>query len=544
MRNLLLNLTALAFCLVASPLAAQADVTAVYKRLEELDAVATPKLESGQYAEAVAYYKEGFELCRSTLKQTPNDAWLTESAYHYLTQLARCFERLNQPADAMSMQLKGTEGYESLARASTATKEQKNRATSELSNLSWMQLHAKDFAGALKSAQDGIEIDPSVIWINTNLAHALVLTGRVEEGRQLYLAHKNSVLEDGRAFRDVVLEDAKILREKAGITQLDAVIASVYGQSASAMPTVLGGQPATGSQSSTSTPSGKREISLKDFEGLEKHSVGKTIFVVVFIGLIFLFVIGMIILFWWLGKKRAEKLQKLAAELGLTYRAKPIPGDENLLGGSFLVQNHGGIRSIGNILEQRRGQDQIFIFDYIYHTGHNKQRRTHRQTIYYVASPRISLSAFLLRPETLGEKMTQWLGAKDINFPENPTFSGKFVLQGPDEAAIRRVFSPEVQQQCITKPFMYMEGRADRLFFFIRGKTLSPDNLQAFLNEGHAMADVFARSSTGAAAAPAPVVSSPAPSMAPPLPGTVTPAPIPAPAPAAGGPPPLPGAGS
>ena len=535
MRNCLLVITAILFCLSSASLKAQANLDTVNGRLNQLDTAAQTSFDAGKYPEALASYKEAFELCRSTLKQIPNEPTLTESAYHYLTMLARCFDRLDQPADALSMQTPGAQGYGNIARATTATPELKNRAATELGNLSWMQLHARDFNGALKSTREALQIDPTVVWVNTNLAHSLVLTGQVEEGKKIYLANKDSVLEDGRAYRDVVFEDAKILREKAGITQLDAVLASVFGPSPSsapsiptAQPTISAGLPQQGAASpGKATPSANPPLTLKDFEALEKGSSwGKTILVVVFCGLIFVFVIGLIILFWWFAKKRTQKLQALATQLGLNFRARPVLGDENLLNGTYLVQNHGGARAIGNIMELRRGQDQVFIFDYTYHTGFGQKRRTLHQTLYYVASPRLSLPAFLLRQESWGEKLTQWLGAKDINFPENPTFSGKFILQGQDEASIRRVFSPGVQQQCLTQPRMYMEGRADRLFFFIPAKTLSPDDLQAFLNAGHAMVDQFA--SSGAAAGSAPSTAAPS------LPS----------APKAGGPPPLPGAGS
>lgn len=539
MRNCLLAITALLFCLGSTPLLAQANLDAVNGRLNQLDTAAQTSFDAGKYAEAQASYKEAFELCRGTLKQIPNEPTLTESAYHYLTMLARCFDRLDQPADALSMQTPGAQGYRNIAQASTATPELKNRAATELGNLSWMQLHARDFNGALQSTREALQIDPSVVWVNTNLAHALVLTGQVEEGKKIYLAHKDSVLEDGRAYRDVVFEDAKILREKAGITQLDAVLASIFGASPNAAPstpaakpTLSPGLPPQGAASPGKvTPAAKPPLTLKDFEAIEKGSSwGKTILVVVLCGLIFVFVIGIIILFWWFAKKRTQKLQALATQMGLNFRARPVPGDENLLNGTYLIQNHGGARAIGNIMELRRGQDQVFIFDYTYHIGFGQKRRTLHQTLYYVASPRLSLPPFLLRQESWGEKLTQWLGAKDINFPENPTFSSKFILQGQDEASIRRVFTPGVQQQCLTQPRMYMEGRADRLFFFIPAKTLSPDDLQAFLNAGHAMVDQFASAGTGAGVAPA-SVASPAPT-APPLPG----------APAAGSPPPLPGA--
>ena len=51
-----------------------------------------------------------------------------------------------------------------------------------------------------------------------------------------------------------------------------------------------------------------------------------------------------------------------------------------------------------------------------------------------------------MRPERmLWDAIGQALGGQDIDFEEDPQFSGAFVLQGEDEAAIRELFDDKIR---------------------------------------------------------------------------------------------------
>jgi tetratricopeptide (TPR) repeat protein len=106
--------------------------------------------------------------------------------------------------------------------ATTEAEEIKNEGNagkdtgSALANLSWEALFARDFNKAYDAATRSIKLDPSDPVPITNQAHALMLLGRTEEARAIYLAHKGESLQ-GKTWERVISEDFAKLR-KAGIT--------------------------------------------------------------------------------------------------------------------------------------------------------------------------------------------------------------------------------------------------------------------------------------------------------------------------------------
>jgi hypothetical protein len=84
--------------------------------------------------------------------------------------------------------------------------------------LSWSQLHTRDFAGALVSAEAGLKLDQHYLPIETNRAHALLFLGRTEEARKLYLSHVGMKITEmnDKLWQDVVIADFDEL-EKDGM---------------------------------------------------------------------------------------------------------------------------------------------------------------------------------------------------------------------------------------------------------------------------------------------------------------------------------------
>src|SRR5262249_3428866 len=60
----------------------------------------------------------------------------------------------------------------------------------------WRALFAQEYDVAEASARRGLELDPSQIWIATNLAHALMFQGRIAEADAIYDAHAGEIVAD------------------------------------------------------------------------------------------------------------------------------------------------------------------------------------------------------------------------------------------------------------------------------------------------------------------------------------------------------------
>jgi predicted Zn-dependent protease len=73
---------------------------------------------------------------------------------------------------------------------------------------------AGDFKNALEAADQAISIAPDQIWLDTNRAHALMLLGRTDEARALYLKYRGDKnVQDGKSWDVLILGDFAELRK-------------------------------------------------------------------------------------------------------------------------------------------------------------------------------------------------------------------------------------------------------------------------------------------------------------------------------------------
>lgn len=76
-------------------------------------------------------------------------------------------------------------------------------------SLSWHQIFARDFAGALATTDAAMKIDPSDLYVATNRAHALLLLGRTQEADAIYLGNRGKKMEtdSDSTWEQTVLKD-------------------------------------------------------------------------------------------------------------------------------------------------------------------------------------------------------------------------------------------------------------------------------------------------------------------------------------------------
>jgi hypothetical protein len=180
------------------------------------------------------------------------------------------------------------------------------------------------------------------------------------------------------------------------------------------------------------------------------------------------------------------------------------------------------------VLEAARTDElSLTLFDYQYTIGHGKSSNTVYQTITRMESGLFNLPAFVLFPESFLAKMGKLLGRADINFPESPEFSRKYILRGDDEAAIRALFTPALRQAIESQERLTIEGVGPLLFIFRKGQRAKPEQIAARLEQDKRIAALFfeAERASGPPSLPPPAPPSasrppPLPSAPPPLPQT------------------------
>lgn len=135
---------------------------------------------------------------------------------------------------------------------------------------------------------------------------------------------------------------------------------------------------------------------------------------------------------------------------------------------------------------------EVILFDYRYVTGSHRQHHTHQTTIAAFHAVGEDLPELSLQPENLLHKIGGLLGYQDIDFDENPSFSRRYLLRGPKEDHIRKIFTPEVLDFFDEHPGWCVEAGGDWIVIFRRGRRILASDLKSFLNEAFEICTMLA----------------------------------------------------
>lgn len=191
-------------------------------------------------------------------------------------------------------------------------------------------------------------------------------------------------------------------------------------------------------------------------------------------------------------KKRTLALQALAERLGWTFQPHPhlaVVGHPS----RWELFTSGRRQQVHNYAAGERDGRQVSVFDYEYVTGAGKSQHVWRQTVVHVRAPGMELPAFVVRPEHVFHKLGGMFGYQDIDVQNDPAFSGRYLLRGADEAAIRALFDPDVRDFYDRNPKSCTEARGGDLFFWRAGKVPRPADVPALIDGAMDLAGRLAR---------------------------------------------------
>lgn len=175
--------------------------------------------------------------------------------------------------------------------------------------------------------------------------------------------------------------------------------------------------------------------------------IGEWLFIALWVFVTFGSFVAAIVLASRQEKQRTVDLQAIASDIGFAFSPQ---GDADLLQtlSVFHLFSQGHDKSLSSMLYKRTKNLDVAMFDYMYVTGSGKTRMYWNQSVicFRFAGPK--LPTFVLRPRGFFGKITEWNGSQGIAFHDYPTFSGRFLLRGNDELAIRKLFRGPILDYC------------------------------------------------------------------------------------------------
>ncbi|MGB7203378.1 MAG: hypothetical protein WBD16_14115 [Pyrinomonadaceae bacterium] len=149
-----------------------------------------------------------------------------------------------------------------------------------------------------------------------------------------------------------------------------------------------------------------------------------------------------------------------------------------------------------NLMQGSIGGHRAAVFDLAYRnvgSGGRGGTTTSRQTMYAIESTRLNLPEIYLRPEGVMERVLNTLDRVDIDFAERPGFSGRFMLYGKDENAIRHLFTAAKLDFFERTPNLCVFGRGNHLFLYQSRTPSQPAQIQQNVMFLGALHDLFAQ---------------------------------------------------
>ncbi len=202
---------------------------------------------------------------------------------------------------------------------------------------------------------------------------------------------------------------------------------------------------------------------------------------------------GLVVYSQKMEQKRTEELLAVCHVMGFQFEAAGDVEQVKTLGDLPLF-SHGHSKKVSNVMSGRAGGREVKLFDYRYTTGSGKNSHTWHQTVALYPQAGEGLPQFLLAPENVFHKIGAVFGYQDIDFDSSPEFSSHYLLRGPDEMAIRSVFSVDALHLFALQQGWHVECAGGSVGVYRANRRCKPEEVRPFLDETQGVLRVLARS--------------------------------------------------
>jgi tetratricopeptide (TPR) repeat protein len=180
-----------------------------------LERIGDVKLKAGDRDGALAAYNESFAIARMLAEADPTSAQAQRNLSVSLGRIANVKLQTSDRAGAFAAEEERLAIRRKLAEADPDNAEAQRDLVNALGGFAFAAVIVGEFTQAESVSREGIALAPDQTWLQTNLAHALMLEDKPAEADAIYLGNRGRMLND-KTWEQAILEDFTALRE-AGI---------------------------------------------------------------------------------------------------------------------------------------------------------------------------------------------------------------------------------------------------------------------------------------------------------------------------------------
>jgi len=204
--------------------------------------------------------------------------------------------------------------------------------------------------------------------------------------------------------------------------------------------------------------------------------------------------VGIFVFFFYIHqRKRSKEWQAIAETLNLRYYHKNKAFWEDIK--KFNLISYAPY--VWNIMEGIYQTNQISIFDYQYETATSSSlRNIYQQTVVLLQNDDLTLSHFILQPESLSDKIdSKFFGLQDVDIDLHPNFSSNYLLHGSEENKIRSIFNEKILSFFENHDGLFVEGKDNQLLIYKKNVLISnEEGIKALMEEGVSILNLFRES--------------------------------------------------
>ena len=188
---------------------------------------------------------------------------------------------------------------------------------------------------------------------------------------------------------------------------------------------------------------------------------------------------------YWQATARRRELRQVARKIGFDFQVKtPLP--EEIRKANFRVVDWNILNDAHNVLYRVFGDYQVALFDFAIGGSEMDFGREGGllHTVFVFTSQASSLPVFNLYPEKYLRRFAQvYLDFADIDFGDDPYFSGAYILNGMAEPSIRTLFDKDIRKLFSREKDLFVESRGHSLLFYRKGFLATPEQVTETLGE-------------------------------------------------------------
>jgi len=182
-------------------------------------------------------------------------------------------------------------------------------------------------------------------------------------------------------------------------------------------------------------------------------------------------------------RKRRAAFEEFSLIRGFTFEAERPNGEQHL---HNLLEPfaQGRWHRWGYTMTGTRNGARFTALEFSWMTGGGKNSSKHYLSGMLWEQDGTAFPRFTLSPEGMIARIGQVFGMQDIDFVDSPDFSRTYLLRGPAEADIRKLFTPEIRRFFEATPGQSVAGGDRFLLWWRAGRLPAADRLDEWLEQG------------------------------------------------------------